>query len=176
MADKNTQEAYVAELPPDLPSENVGAGDPKSNLPSVKVDASDVEPDPRHAGPERLGRPKRNDPNAALRKARGVRPGLQDSEVINPAVWGRDPRGRNPRGPRRRLVLERKPFQTASLEAEGEAMNAKGVSAKEKRIRERLEQIAGRASAAAANEKDKTLANLAEEAASLGLELLEGGK
>jgi hypothetical protein len=87
MADKNTQEAYVAELPPDLPSENVGAGDPKSNLPSVKVDASDVEPDPRHAGPERLGRPKRNDPNAALRKARGVRPGLQDSEVINPAVW-----------------------------------------------------------------------------------------
>jgi hypothetical protein len=34
----------------------------------------------------------------------------------------------------------------------------------------------GRASAAAANEKDKTLANLAEEAANLGLELLEGGK
>jgi hypothetical protein len=55
-------------------------------------------------------------------------------------------------------------------------MNAKGANAKEKRIRERLEQIAGRASAAAANEKDKTLANLAEEAANLGLELLEGGK
>lgn len=84
---KNTQEAYVRELPPDLPKENVGAGDPKSNLPSVKVDASDVEPDPRHAGPEKLGRPKRNDPNAALRKARNVGPGLQDSEVINPAVW-----------------------------------------------------------------------------------------
>jgi hypothetical protein len=88
MADsKKMQEAYVRELPPDLPEENVGAGDPKSNLPSVKVDASDVEPDPRHAGPEKLGRPKRDDPNAALRKARGVGPGLQDSEVINPAVW-----------------------------------------------------------------------------------------
>jgi hypothetical protein len=88
MADKkSTQETYVRELPPDLPDENVGDGDPKSNLPSIKVDASDVEPDPRHAGPEKLGRPTRDDPNAALRKARGVGPGLQDSEVINPAVW-----------------------------------------------------------------------------------------
>src|SRR4051794_32580815 len=88
MADsKSTQETYVRELPADLPKENVGAGDPKSNLPSIKVDASDVEPDPRHAGPEKLGRPKRDDPNAALRKVLGRRPGLQDSEVINPAVW-----------------------------------------------------------------------------------------
>lgn len=88
MADsKSTQEAVVAELPAGVPKENVGAGDPQSNLPSVKVDASDVEPDPRHAGPDKLGRPKRDDPNAALRKAMGRRPGLQDSEVINPAVW-----------------------------------------------------------------------------------------
>lgn len=88
MADsKTTQETYVRELPADLPKENVGDGDPKSNLPSIKVDASDVEPDPRHAGPEKLGRDKRPDPNAALRKAMGKRPGLQDSEIINPAVW-----------------------------------------------------------------------------------------
>lgn len=88
MADKkNMQEAVVRELPPDLPDENIGAGDPLSNLPSIKVDASDVEPDPRHAGPDKLGRPARPDPNAALRKARGVGPGLQDSEIINPAVW-----------------------------------------------------------------------------------------
>lgn len=50
------------------------------------------------------------------------------------------------------------------------------MTAKEKKIKERLEQIASRASEAAANEKDKTMANLAEEAAALGLELLEGGK
>lgn len=90
MADKsNKQEAYVRDLPADLPEENVGEGDPKSNLPSMVVDASDVEPDPRHAGPEKLGKDasKLADPNAALRKARNVGPGLQDSEVIHPAVW-----------------------------------------------------------------------------------------
>ena len=38
----------------------------------LKVSAGDTpEPDPRHAGPEKLGRG----------------PGLQDSEIINPAVW-----------------------------------------------------------------------------------------
>jgi hypothetical protein len=47
------------------------------------------------------------------------------------------------------------------------------MTAKEKRIKERLEAIKARASALAADEKDKTAANLAEEAAGLGLELLE---
>jgi hypothetical protein len=83
-----THEAVVAELPPDLPKENVGEGDPLSNMPTVKVSGSDTpDPDPRHAGPDKLGRPARDDPNAALRAARGVGPGLQDSEIINPAVW-----------------------------------------------------------------------------------------
>ena len=88
MADSKQHEAVVAELPPDLPKENVGEGDPLSNMPTVKVSDGDTpEPDPRHAGPEKLGRPARNDPNAALRNVRGVGPGLQDSEIINPAVW-----------------------------------------------------------------------------------------
>jgi hypothetical protein len=50
------------------------------------------------------------------------------------------------------------------------------LSAKEKRIQERLEQIKERAAGLAANEKDKLAANLAEEAAGLGLELLEEQK
>lgn len=90
MADaKKDAEAYVREVPADVPEENVGDGDPKSNLPSVKVSASDMpDPDPRHAGPEKVGASKDVfDPNAALRKARGVGPGLQDSEAIHPAVW-----------------------------------------------------------------------------------------
>jgi hypothetical protein len=54
----------------------------------LKVSSGDAAPpDPLHAGPEKLGRPERFDPNAALRNKMGVGPGLQDSEVINPAVW-----------------------------------------------------------------------------------------
>jgi hypothetical protein len=87
MADSK-HEAVVAELPPDLPKENVGDGDPLSNMPTVKVSSGDTpEPDPRHAGPEKLGRDAPADPNAALRAVRGVGPGLQDSEIIHPAVW-----------------------------------------------------------------------------------------
>jgi hypothetical protein len=56
MADSKKHEAVVAELPPDLPKENVGDGDPLSNMPSVKVaDGDTPAPDPRHAGPEKLG-------------------------------------------------------------------------------------------------------------------------
>jgi peptide subunit release factor 1 (eRF1) len=50
------------------------------------------------------------------------------------------------------------------------------MTAKQKRILERLEQIKARASGLAANAKDKTAANLAEEAADLGLQLLEEAK
>lgn len=50
------------------------------------------------------------------------------------------------------------------------------MTAKQKRISERLEAIKARAAELAANDKDKTAANLAEEAASLGLDLLEGVK
>lgn len=46
-------------------------------------------------------------------------------------------------------------------------------SAKEKRLRERLEEIKSRAADLAANADDKVAANLAEEAAGLGLELLD---
>lgn len=48
--------------------------------------------------------------------------------------------------------------------------------ASKKAIRERLEQIKERASAQAAKDENKAMANLAEEAAELGLEALEGGK
>lgn len=47
------------------------------------------------------------------------------------------------------------------------------MTAKQKRIRERLEAIKDRAAQLAAEKDDKTAANLAEEAAGLGLELLE---
>jgi hypothetical protein len=53
------------------------------------------------------------------------------------------------------------------------------AKAKEQRIKERLEQIKSLAVAYASNPKQadaKASANLAEEAAGLGLELLEGGK
>ena len=53
------------------------------------------------------------------------------------------------------------------------------ATAKQKRIRERLEQIKEQAVAYALNPKQadaKASANLAEEAAGLGLELLEGVK
>ncbi len=88
MADGKKQEAAVLSLPDDVPDENVKGSD-QHNLPVLVVSESDrAEPDPRHAGPEKLGAPADVfDPNAALRKARGVGPGLQDSEAKNPAVW-----------------------------------------------------------------------------------------
>lgn len=89
MANKKEAEAVVRDVPADLPDKNVGDGDPQSNLPTVKVTQADMPPpDPLHAGPEALGIPGDVfDPNAALRNARGVGPGLQDSEAKNPAVW-----------------------------------------------------------------------------------------
>lgn len=45
--------------------------------------------------------------------------------------------------------------------------------ASEKKLRERLEQIKGQAAALAAGAEDTTAANLAEEAAELGLELAD---
>lgn len=50
------------------------------------------------------------------------------------------------------------------------------ATANQKRIKARLEQIKDRAAEMAANAKDKTAANLAEEAAGLGLQLLEEKK
>lgn len=47
------------------------------------------------------------------------------------------------------------------------------MTEKQKRIKKRLEQIKDRAAGLSANAKDKASANLAEEAASLGLDLLE---
>jgi hypothetical protein len=47
------------------------------------------------------------------------------------------------------------------------------ASVKDKRRRERLEQIKFRAAELAASAKDKAAANLAEEAAGIALELLE---
>lgn len=60
----------------------------KGSMAVLSVSEADMpDADPLHAGPEKLGRPAPFDPNAALRAKRGVGPGLQDSEVINPAVW-----------------------------------------------------------------------------------------
>lgn len=89
MASKKTEaEAVVLEVPADVPDANVGQ-DPQSNLPTVKVSKSDMpDPEPLHAGPERVGASKDVfDPNAALRNVQGFGPGLQDSEAKNPAVW-----------------------------------------------------------------------------------------
>jgi hypothetical protein len=47
------------------------------------------------------------------------------------------------------------------------------ASAKEKALRERLDQIKGQAAALAVDAENKTAANLAEEAAELGLELAD---
>ena len=87
MAKKDAQhEAHVragvsADAIPDAETDEHG-------LVELRVSESDMpEPDPRHAGPEKLGREARFDPNAAMRAKRGVGPGLQDSEVLNPAVW-----------------------------------------------------------------------------------------
>jgi len=49
------------------------------------------------------------------------------------------------------------------------------ATAKQKRIKERLEQIKDRAAGLAAEKEHKLAANLAEEAAQLGLDLLEEG-
>lgn len=90
MADskKVEAEAVVRDLPPEYPDKDAGT-DPQSNLPTVKVSASDMPaPEPTHAGPERVGADKNVfDPNAALRNKLGRGPGLQDSEAKNPAVW-----------------------------------------------------------------------------------------
>lgn len=89
MADKKAEaEATVRQLPEGYPEKEAGV-DPQSNLPTVKVSKSDMpDPDPLHAGPERVGAPKDVfDPNAALRNKLGYGPGLQDSEAKNPAVW-----------------------------------------------------------------------------------------
>jgi hypothetical protein len=50
------------------------------------------------------------------------------------------------------------------------------MTADQKRIKARLEQIKDRAAHMALDAKDKAAANLAEEAAGLGLQLLEGVK
>lgn len=47
------------------------------------------------------------------------------------------------------------------------------LTAKQKRVKTRLQEIQARAAQLATNAKDKTAANLAEEAAGLGLELLD---
>ena len=47
------------------------------------------------------------------------------------------------------------------------------MTAKQKRVKERLEQIKARAAGLAAEKDQKLAANLAEEAAQLGLDLLE---
>lgn len=69
--------------------EGVDAEIDEHGLTVLSVDTSDkAEPDPLHAGPKRLGLKETPfDPNAALRKKAGRRPGLQDSEAKNPAVW-----------------------------------------------------------------------------------------
>lgn len=83
---KSSQEAHVrsgvsADAIPDAEVDEHG-------LTVLKVDEGDMpDPEPTHAGPQKLGREARFDPNAALRAKMGVGPGLQDSEVINPAVW-----------------------------------------------------------------------------------------
>jgi hypothetical protein len=84
MAD-NKQEAHIRGEPP----EGVDAEVDEHGLTVLKVDESDkADPDPLHAGPKRLGlKDVPFDPNAAMRKKAGQRPGLQDSEALHPAVW-----------------------------------------------------------------------------------------
>jgi hypothetical protein len=82
MADKE-HEAHVAAAAPPADAEVDEHG-----LTVLKVSEGDMPaPDPRHAGPEKLGREARFDPNAAMRAKMGYGPGLQDSEIVNPAVW-----------------------------------------------------------------------------------------
>jgi hypothetical protein len=83
---KNEQEAHVRGVAP------AGLDDAELDehgLTVLKVSQKDsADPDPRHAGPEKLGlQGVPFDPNAALRKKMGVGPGLQDSEALRPAVW-----------------------------------------------------------------------------------------
>jgi hypothetical protein len=82
---KNEQEAHIrGSAPPGVDAEVDEHG-----LTVLKVSESDkAEPDPMHAGPAKLGLSEVPfDPNAAMRKKAGVRPGLQDSEALHPAVW-----------------------------------------------------------------------------------------
>lgn len=83
---KNDMEAHVrGAAPPELKDAELD----EHGLTVLKVSQKDAaEPDPRHAGPEKLGlQGTPFDPNAALRKKMGVGPGLQDSEALRPAVW-----------------------------------------------------------------------------------------
>lgn len=82
---KDTHEAHIRGEAP----EGVDAEKDEHGLTVLKVDGSDkADPDPMHAGPKKLGLPSVPfDPNAALRKKAGRRPGLQDSEALHPAVW-----------------------------------------------------------------------------------------
>lgn len=82
---KNEQEAHVRGAAPP----GVDAEVDEHGLTVLSVSQKDAaDPDPRHAGPEKLGLSGVPfDPNAALRKKAGLRPGLQDSEALRPAVW-----------------------------------------------------------------------------------------
>jgi hypothetical protein len=85
MPAKSDQEATVRGVAP----ASLKDADTEAGRSTLKVSASDMpEPDPLHAGPEKMGADKGVfDPNAALRNKMGVGPGLQDSEAKNPAVW-----------------------------------------------------------------------------------------
>jgi hypothetical protein len=133
MADKQKQEAHVrGAAPADLPDSHQDVDE--HGLTVLKVSSGDMPaPDPLHAGPEAMGAPKDVfDPNAALRAARGVGPGLQDSEARNPAVW---------------VDLDSEEARKASAEAEVQAAQRQLDAAKEraKAIRkgEPLDQEAG---------------------------------
>jgi hypothetical protein len=82
---KTDQEAHVRGTPPP----ELDADRDEHGLAVLEVSQGDMpEPDPLHAGPEKLGADRNVfDPNAALRNKMGVGPGLQDSEAKNPAVW-----------------------------------------------------------------------------------------
>ncbi len=83
-AKSESKEAVVRELPEGYDPKDAGE-DPLSNLPTVKVDASDMpDAEPFHTIAEKSDV---FDPNAALRNKLGNGPGLQDSEAKNPAVW-----------------------------------------------------------------------------------------
>lgn len=84
MADK-TYEAHVRGTPPP----EADAGVDEHGLAVLSVTEGDMPaPDPRHAGPDKLGVDKGVfDPNAALRNKMDRGPGLQDSEAKDPAVW-----------------------------------------------------------------------------------------
>jgi hypothetical protein len=85
MAKEKTHEALVRTPAPGEDAEPNG----ESSLYRVSVSEGDMpDPEPSHAGPEKLGLANDPfDPNAARRNKLGLAPGLQDSEAKNPAVW-----------------------------------------------------------------------------------------